>query len=400
MSDDRIKRDVQYIRALESEKNEKVTAVKELENKIASLRKNPANKIANDLYIYQYNKEIDVLKEKIAQIERQISSAKSSFGEENPLDEEEYFQEEVEKEAKPIKPVLTAIKAEKTEKEEMVFSAKKSGMKQFFSVFTLGKIIFLAILCLISSIICYQLDKTDLISYIGKYNRLVNLPFICLTASLTFFVSAYLSFKNLSKKPFGTISDYYCVYVFYLSLNLFVEFAFNRTKFKLVIFFALFVYSLIYFLVRIKVYGIDVEEAVKSKNSFLRYYFDLFKKYNVLILALVFIVLSATGYVFGFTWVTKSLWNGKTTKSMVIIDSVILILAFIYYVGFAFFRMNENDLKIIDLTALLIQFFAIGICVFSIIARRAPYTAILISTVVATLVSIVITTCRIIGYKK
>lgn len=399
MSDDRMKRDMQYIRALEAERNEKSTAVKELENKIASLRKNPANKIANDLYIYQYNKEIDVLKEKIAQIEKQISSAKTSFGEEDFYDEEaeEPFSSiEVEKirETKPVSPVV------KTENKEQVVSVKKSGIKEFFSAFSAGKVVFLAIICLISSVLCYQLDKTDLISYVGKYNRLINLPVICFMAIVVFCVTAYFAFKGVSKKPFGVISDYFCVYAFYLSLNLFVAFAFNRTKFKLIIFVALLVYALFYFIVRVRVYGVNLEESVRKKSSFIRYYFDLFKKYNMLMLAVVFIILSAIGYVFGFTWVTRSLWNGKITKGMVIIDSVIFVLAFIYYLGFAFFRLNEKDLKIIDLTALLIQLFAIGICIFSVLAKRAPYTVVLISTAVATLCSIVITACRIFGYKK
>lgn len=397
MSDDRMKRDMQYIRALEAERNEKSTAVKELENKIASLRKNPANKIANDLYIYQYNKEIDVLKEKIAQIEKQISSAKASFGEENLYDDaEEPSPEEVVeiRASKPVSPVV------KTERKEQVASVKKSGIKEFFSAFSAGKVIFLAIICVISSVICYQLDKTDLISYVGKYNRLINLPVICFMAIVAFCITAYFAFKGVSKKPFGVISDYFCVYAFYMSLNLFVAFAFNRTKFKLIIFIAFLVYALFYFIVRVRIYGVDLEESVKKKNSFIRYYFDLFKKYNLLVLAIVFIILSAIGYVFGFTWVTRSLWNGKTTKGMVIIDLVIFVLAFVYYLGFAFFRINEKDLKIIDLTSLLIQLFAIGICIFAFLAKRAPYTVVLISTAVATLCSIVITACRIFGYKK
>lgn len=400
MSDDRVKRDMQYIRALESERNEKAAAVKELESKIAFLRKNPANKIANDLYIYQYNKEIDVLKSKIAQIEKQISSAKSTFGEEmsGEPDEGDYSLETVENEM-PIKEVKREFKSvEKS--EERVLSSNKSGIKSFFTAFTAGKSIFLAALCIISSILVYQLDETNFISVVGKYNRLVNLSFICLLAATTFLTTAYFSLKGISKKPLGGLSDYYCVYVFYLSLNLLVGFAFERTKFKLILFFAVFVYSVLYFLLRVRLYGVDLDERAKKKSALYRYYYDLFKKYNLLVLGFLFVVLAVGGYVFGFTWVTGKMWEVKNIRVMLVIDCVIILLAFVYYLGFAFFRMSEKDLKIIDLVALLIQFFAIGVCCLAILSHRAPYVAILIFTIVSTLCSVIITVCRIIGYTK
>lgn len=401
MSDDRIKRDIQYIRALESERNEKATAVKELESKIAFLRKNPANKIANDLYIYQYNKEIDVLKSKIAQIEKQISSAKSTFGEEMGEDEpvdEDYSLDAVEKK--------TSIKEAKeecrvTEKsEERILNSNKSGVKSFFSAFTVGKSIFLAVLCVISSILVYQLDKTNFISIVGKYNRLVNLSFICLLAATTFLTTAYFALKGISKKPLGGLSDYYCVYAFYLSLNLLVGFAFERTKFKLVLFLAVLVYSISYFLLRVRLYGVDLDERANGKSALYRYYYDLFKRYNLLVLAFLFVILAVGGYVFGFTWVTRKMWEIKHIRVMLVIDCVIIVLAFLYYLGFAFFRMGERDLKIIDLAALIIQLFAIGICCFAILVHRAPYVAILIFAIVSTLCSVIITVCRVIGYTK
>ena len=102
MSDDRIKRDLQFVQTLEEEKKEKCLAIKD--------------KIMNDLYIYQYNKEIAVLKEKVEEIDKQIASAKSqNFVIDEPLDEADesdlYFREKNEQEK---------IKTEKNQKYAMV----------------------------------------------------------------------------------------------------------------------------------------------------------------------------------------------------------------------------------------------------------------------------------------
>ena len=63
MQNAEIKRNLQYLKVLKTQKQNMVAEQKELEANVAQLRKNPADKLTTDLYIFQYNKKIEVLKE-------------------------------------------------------------------------------------------------------------------------------------------------------------------------------------------------------------------------------------------------------------------------------------------------------------------------------------------------
>lgn len=398
MSDDKIKRDLQFVQTLEEEKKEKCLAIKELENKITSLRKNPTDKIMNDLYIYQYNKEITVLKEKVEEIDKQIASAKSSdFSDETNVgdtyeDGEFYFRGKNDQEKiKSEKPVTVAKSVEEV---------KNGNFKTFFKSLTKGKLIFLAFICLFSSFVFYQLDKTSIVSIVGKYNRVVNITFICLLALFTCITVLYFSLKNATSKSFGSFSDYNALFVTYFSLNIFVGFLFQRTTFKFLAFLAVFAFSLTYLIIRIVFYGKNLDEEVKNKNCFVKYYYELFKKYSLFVFALFFIISCVISYLFGYTWITGKLFNGKNTKWLMIADCIILSFAFLYFLGFAFVRKDEKQLKVIDVTSLLLQIFTISFFIIGIALRRLPYVALLIVNLIILMISIAITILRIINYKK
>ncbi|HBF44919.1 MAG TPA: hypothetical protein DDW16_04820 [Clostridiales bacterium] len=401
MSDDRIKRDLQFVQTLEEEKKEKCLAIKELENKITSLRKNPADKIMNDLYIYQYNKEIAVLKEKVEEIDKQIASAKSqNFVIDEPLDEADesdlYFREKNEQEK---------IKTEKNQKYAMVSNGvavenKNGNFKSFFKSLTKGKLVFLAFICLFSSFVFYQLDKTSIVSVVGRYNRVVNITFICLLSLFTCMTMLYFSLKKATSKTFGSFSDYNALFVLYFSLNVLVGFLFQRTVFKFLAFLAVFAISLTYLIIRIAFYGKNLDEKVKNKSCFIKYYYELFKKYSLFVFALVFIISCVISYLFGYTWITGKLFDGKNTKWLMIADCVILSLAFLYFVGFAFIRKDEKQLKVIDVTSLLLQIYTVSFFMIGIFIKRLPYVALLIVNLIILMISIAITILRIINYKK
>lgn len=398
MSDDRMKRDLQFVQTLEEEKREKCLAIKELENKITSLRKNPTDKIMNDLYIYQYNKEMAVLKEKVEEIDKQIAGAKSpNFFDENSDDEtsedgEVYFREgNVQEKIKTEKPVTVA---------KSVAEVKNGNFKNFFKSLTKGKLIFLAFICLFSSFLFFQLDKTNIVSVVGKYNRVVNITFICLLSLFACMTMLYFSLKNVTSKSFGSFSDYNALFTTYFSLNIFVGFLFQRTIFKFLAFLAVFAISLAYFIIRIVFYGKNLDEEVKGKSCFIKYYYELFKKYSIFVFALFFIISCVISYLFGYTWITGRLFKGKNTKWLMIADCIIMALAFLYFLGFAFFRKDEKQLKVIDVTAFLLQIYTVSFFIIGIIIKRLPYVALLIVNLIILMISIAITIIRITKYKK
>ena len=397
MSDDRIKRDLQFVQTLEEEKKEKCLAIKELENKITSLRKNPTDKIMNDLYIYQYNKEIAVLKEKVEEIDKQIASAKSqNFVIDEPSDETDesdlYFRERKGQEKIKTEKPITVSKS--------VAEVKNGNFKNFFKSLTKGKLIFLAVICLFSSFVFYQLDKTSIVSVVGKYNRIVNITFIGLLSMFTCMTMLYFSLKNATSKTFGSFADYNALFVLYFSLNIFVGFLFQRTVFKFLAFLAVFAISLTYLIIRIAFYGKNLDEAVKNKSCFIKYYYEMFKKYSLFVFALFFIISCVISYLFGYTWITGRLFDGKKTKWLMIADCVILSLAFLYFLGFAFIRKEEKQLKVIDVTSLLLQIYTVSFFIIGIVIKRLPYVALLIVNLIILMISIAITILRIINYKK
>jgi len=419
METSQLKRDLQYLKVLKTQKQNKFAEQKSLETQIARLRKNPTDKITNDLYIFQYNKKIETLKEEISAINKEILKLSKDL--ENfdssclSEDEKEDYSEEILELCPQQIQEQPATETEETVEETEDSSccekdiAPKSKCNCQFKALAKGlynptKLIILAVVSLTFIWGLYQWDCINLLYEFGRRSKMKFVSFMIM-AFFSFVIVSFFSYKNFDKKQFGCFSDYFMLFLLISSLGLGVLHIINPTSFKLLIFLCLLAYSLIYFAIRIGFYGKNIKDNISSKPKFIQYYYNLFGKYSLIMVALIFAISLVCLYLILSTGIISSWLAGNSknynVKVWMIIDLIILELFVFCCVFFAFVNLGENKLTIIDLGCLLTQivcleFFGLAIARYSSVIHVMTYVIFALLFVVSTAVTVY----RIINFKK
>lgn len=388
------KRNLQFLKDLTQQKQNKQAEVKQLEQQIASLRKNPADKISNELLIYQYNKKIDILKQDISDLNKKINNVNNALQGVNveELDEEDkedfISQVEVINESTSV-PTQEPVLQESTQEPLKETTLNEQNVKSSGNVFTsfikafnnLPKLILVAILSLISVWILFQVDEANLLSRFNYYSKFKFFSFMLLGA-FSLLILTYFIYKNIDKKDFGTFTDFLILYFLILSVGILILVLINKSTLKLLLFAFLLIYSLIYFIIRLALYKKDLQNNVNSLPKFLKYYYTLFKKYHFLIIALIALIMIIGLYLLLSTNLINSWLKGTpkafNAKLFIITDIILIALSLVYCICFAILRINESDLKIIDFGCFITQifcleFFALAIIRYSQVAKAFSF---------------------------
>lgn len=396
---------LQYLDTLNSEKEQKFNSVKELEEEIAKLRKNPIDKIRTDLEIYQLNRKINTLKEEISQIDKERYKVEkylkeldtSTLDQESASLLEERFApekiDEIEELEDVTEEVVNPVKEEKPSKMTLT--------KYFKTLFNPAYMLILGVLSVISLCFFIQIDNYNLISKVFRHTRISF--FVGLFSGI--FTIGYVmqfAFKNISTKKIGSFSDYLTLYCITLSLFLILSFFIESSLLKLIAILGLLVFSITYIACRLFSYQKDLDKFFKNTNKLLNYYYTLFKKYNLFLIYFLSATLIIVVYVLCYTFLPKFLLlTSKVSKTWLIIDVVLLALAFLYYAMFSIIRLKEHNLKVIDLLSLLLQIISVQFIIFRAIFKLVPcYNAFYVIFAIVFITSVTITILRIINHKK
>ena len=356
MQNAEIKRNLQYLKVLKTQKQNMVAEQKELENQIASLRKNPADKLTTDLYIFQYNKKIEGLKENVSSTNKEITRVSKELEgiDLSELDEDD--KDEFKEEILDITPQEEPVEEEVIKQD--ITPIKQNNFKALISSYnSIPKLILLALLSFFSAWILYQIDVSNMILTVSIKTKFQMFSFILLGA-FTFLIATRYLYKEIISKPFGCFSDYFMLYNAILTLIMIVLCVTQYSPLKLAIVIGLSIYSLVYFVIRLALSNKDVSKTIQN-SKFLTYYKELFSKYSITVIGLISIILFCSLYVLISYNIIPKWLNGTpkffNSKLWMIIDIILLGLLLAYAVAFSIINLKEKDLKIIDLGALLAQ---------------------------------------------
>ncbi|MBO4962985.1 MAG: hypothetical protein J6C97_04325 [Clostridia bacterium] len=407
MQNAEIKRNLQYLKVLKTQKQNMVAEQKELEANVAQLRKNPTDKLTTDLYIFQYNKKIEVLKENISSTNKEIQRvSKELEGEDlSSLDEDDKaeYQEEIQ-EVTPQPEIEEEPVAEEIFVEPIKVEKQNNFKALIFSLNNPAKLILLAIVSVLSAWLLYQIDASNMVSMVATYTKFTVFAFLLVGAFSLLILSFYL-YKDIDVKPFGRFSDYFILYLFVLTIITAILTAVEFTIFKTLIVVCLAIYSLLYFVLRLVLFNKNIKENVSSKPRLIKYYYALFSKHSVAIISLIAIVAICALYVLISYRIIPKWLDGRpnffNSKLWIIIDFVLVAITLVYGLGFSIVRIKENDLKIIDLGCLIsqiisLEFFFLAVIRYSQIVGIFSYVFFALLFITSTAISIF----RIINYDK
>ena len=170
-------------KVLKTQKQNMIAEQKELEANIAHLRKNPTDRLTNDLYVFQYNKKIDALKEnisstnkEIAKVTKELESVDLSSLEEDDLSE---FSEEIQEvyppeQHEPQEEIVKEVVPQQTQPITISKPEKKTNnfLGLALSYKNPTKLIVLAIVSLFTFWVLYQSDTSNLIYNFAKKSQL------------------------------------------------------------------------------------------------------------------------------------------------------------------------------------------------------------------------------------
>ena len=246
----------------------------------------------------------------------------------------------------------------------------------------------------------FTCDRLNLLGVFNKYTRFKFFSFLLL-GIFVLTVSSVYAYKDIDKKPFGAFSDYFMLVCLVLSLGTIVLDFIQSTQFKLFLAIALAVYSLVYFVFRLTLYGKDIKQTLAKKSRVVNYYYDLFSKYPLIVLAMLFIVSLSVLYLsMTLNMVTGWLQSTKGHKPYMIISLIIIGLFILYMSALSVIRIKEKETKIIDLYALIVEVVSIE---FFFLTRVISTTIGIIFYVIFALLfalSLALTIYRIIKYKN
>lgn len=403
-----IRRDLQYLKSLKAQREQKREQVQELESQIARLRKNPTDKLTSDLVIFSNNKKKDILKEEISSIDKEIYHLNAQIQSSEDLDDlsqdeiEEYGEElndifpepELEPEPETVEP-----EQEDTPQAEVKPSAPSVFSKLIKGYKSLSKLVVSAVVSLLLLWTLFQWDTGNLLYY---FNRVTRFNFFCflIFGFFALSVTSYLVYKGITKKPFGSISDFFILIILVCSVGVLGLYINLPTTFKLLIFAFLAIYSLVYYIIRLCLYQKDLKQ-IASKNRFFKYYYNLFTSISPLVIALItvscfiLLYLSMTTRLFR-RWLASS----DAHKVMIIIDIVLIALAYLYAGAFSVVRINEPKVYLIDLFALTSELVAVGFFfINNFISAKATASSVII-VILALIFALGINIYRIIKTKK
>lgn len=395
MSD--LKRNLQYLKSLKEQREQKRTRLTELDAQIAHLRKNPSDKLTNDLLLYSNNKKKEILKEEISSIDKEIYKLNASIENDceeldqlSDLDIEEYSAElneifpepetEIQLESEPIE---CEQEAGPSEEVQPLTPKKEPGI--FFKLINGYKNIPNLIVCSVISIALlwtlFVWDSANLISYFTKVTKFNFFSFLIFGVFALTVISTY-AYKGITAKDFGAISDYFMLILAICSIGILGLYINASTTFKLVIFSFLAIYSLIYYALRLYLYQKNIK-ALSEKNRFFKYYYDLFTKISPVVLALAVTACFVLLYLTMTTRLFKRWLGSKDAHKVLIIINIILIaLAYLYVSAFSIVRINESNVYAIDLFAFLSEIVAVE---YFIICKFISAPASIINTVIVIL---------------
>ena len=394
-------RNLQYLKTLKNQRAQKMDEVREIDSQISHLRKNPTDKLTNDLLVYQYNKKKEILKQDISSIDKEIYRLNANLEnfDTSVLDDsqlQEFYEEIVE-----LHPVEEVVEEPAVEEPPVTIEKKENNFKALIkSFFDTRKLIVCGLSCLALLWVFFTCDRLNLLGVFNKYTRFKFFSFLLL-GIFVLTVSSVYAYKDINKKPLGAFSDYFMLVCLVLSLGTIVLDFIQSTQFKLLLAMALAVYSLVYFVFRLALYGKDIKQTLAKKSRVVNYYYDLFSKYPLIVLAMLFIVSLSVLYLsMTLNMVTGWLQSTKGHKPYMIISLIILGLFILYMSALSVIRIKEKETKIIDLYALTVEVVSIE---FFFLTRFIATTIGNIFYIIFALLfvsSLALTIYRIIRYKN
>ncbi len=410
MQNAEIKRSLQYLKVLKTQKQNMVAQQKELEANIARLRKNPTDRLTNDLYVFQYNKKIESLKESISSTNKEIAKVTkdlegvdlSSLEEEDLSEYSEEIQEvcpqEEQEEIVEPAPVL----ASNTESLQPQVQKTNNFKSLVLALKNPSKLILLGIISLLSLWVLYQSDVSNLLFNFARKSQLNFFSFVLIAVFSVLILSFYI-YKEIDSKPFGRFSDYFALYLLISAIGIFVFFILQQSKLKLLVFIALALYSLLYFAFRLFLYNKNLSKNMANKPKFIQYFYTLFKKYPIIIISFVAVIIGCLLYLTISSNIIPIWLSGDYVKLKVfmIINIILFVLVLLYCIAFSIVRLKESSLKTIDLGCILTQvasleFYFLAIIRYGKYIRWFTYTFFSLLFVVATALQVL----RIIFYKN
>ncbi len=398
-------RNLQYLKTLKNQREQKMGEVRELDAQISHLRKNPTDKLTNDLLVYQYNKKKEILKQDISSIDKEIYRLNTDL--ENfdtsvlePYQVDEYAQEIIELHPQQIQPEIE-VEPEPVAEEPVMPTQKTSVFKRMVTgLGDIRKLIVSAFVTLSVLWVLFVCDRLNLIGLFNKYTRFKFFSFL-LTCAFALTVFSVFAYKDLSRKNFGAFSDYFMLVTLVSSLGVFVFYAINQTKFKLLIAICLAVYSLIYFVFRLYFYDKTVKKVLQTKPRIFSYYYDLFSKYSLIIISLIAIISLIVLYLsMTLNMVSGWLKSTKGHKPYMIISLILVGFSFLYLSALSVIRIKERETKIIDLFALVIQIISVEFFVLTKLISTSISTIFYVLFAIILAFSAFLTIYRIIKYKN
>ncbi len=379
--------------------------VRELDAQVSHLRKNPTDKLTNDLLVYQYNKKKEILKQDISSIDKEIY--RLNFDLENfdtsilsPSETEEFAEEiaelhEPEPELEPEPEINTE---EPTAVED---SPKANNFKLLFKgLYDIRSLLISGLVTLSILWALFVCDRLNLIGYFNRYTRFKFFSFL-LAGIFALTICSVYAYKDISKKPFGAFSDYFMLVCLASSLGIALLYAIQNTHFKLFVFLCLAIYSLIYFVLRIKLYNKDIKQALAKKPKIMSYYYELFGKYSLIIISLIATLALIVLYLaMSLKMVTSWLKSDQGHRPYMIITLIIVALFVLYFSALSVVRINEQETKIIDVFALIVQIVSVEFFVLTRLLSATISTIFYLLFALLLLLSIALTIYRIIKYKN
>ena len=401
-----LRRNLQYLKSLKKEREQKREQLQELEAQNAHLRKNPSDKLTNDLLVYSNNTQKDLVKEEISSIDKEIYRLNNSISAEDSevldsLDssEIEEFREELcdifpepEPEPEP-EPTAEPQKSTSEKKTRGVFSQLINGYKN------IPKLVICSVISVLLLWTLFQWDTGNLLSYFNRVTRFNFFSFL-LIGLFAFTVISISVYKDIATKSFGAVSDYFMLIMLICSLGVLGLYVNVQTTFKLLIFGFLAAYSLIYYALRLYLYQKDVKK-IAGKNRFFKYYYNLFTSVSPLIIIVTVISIFVLLYLTMTTRLFRRwLASSDAHKPFIIVNIVLLALLYLYAAAFSIVRINEPKVYAIDLFTLLSELASVEFFVLNkFISAKATLASIII--VIATFMfALTINVYRIIKTKK
>lgn len=404
-----IRRNLQYLKSLKAQREQKRTQMQEIEAEIAHLRKNPTDKLTNDLLVYSNNKKREILKEEISSLDKEIYKLNSDITQNSdeveslaPSEIEEFSQELTEIFPEPQEVELEPEEVEEATPSQLTQQApiKASAFSQLINGYkSTSKLIVSSLISLVLVWTLFQWDAANLLTYFSKLTRF-NIFSFTILGFLSFTIVSYVVYRDLTKKEFGSRADYFILITTICTLGVLGLFIKNKTTFKLLIFAFLATYSLVYYILRLCLYKKDLTE-VTQKNRFVKYYYNLFSRVSPLVVGLIVIVCFALLYITMTTSLFKR-WLVRTDayKVLMIINTVIIALAYLYAIAFSIVRINEPKVYIIDLIALLTEIVTVQFFIINNFISAKASTVSIIAVSASFIFALVINIYRILKIKK